>query len=118
MASASQPLAAGDSMSANLLDALTAHAGARETAIIEGAFRRERRRRARTQVHWPVLLLWDNWSNAIETVTQNLSSSGFYCWSQTPLTPGETLVCALKVPAYDPRREDRILKQSVLSICA
>jgi len=96
-------------MSANLLDSLTAHAGARETAIIEGAFRTERRRRARTQVHWPVLLLWDNWSNAIETVTQNLSSSGFYCLSQKPLTPGEALLCALKVPAYDPRREDRIL---------
>ena len=96
-------------MSANLRDSLTAHAGATETAIIECAFRPERRRRARTQVHWPVLLLRDNCSNAIETVTQNLSSSGFYCLSPKPMTPGEALVCSLKVPAYDPKRGDRIL---------
>lgn len=92
-------------MSANLLDLFTANAGARELAVIEGAFRPERRGRARTQVHWSVILLGDRASNAIETVTQNLSSSGFYCLSSKPLAPGESLVCALKVPAYDPKGE-------------
>jgi hypothetical protein len=94
-------------MSANLLDLFTAHAGAREVAIIESAFRPERRKRARTQVHWSVLLLCDREANTIETVTQNLSSSGFYCLSSKPLTPGESLSCALKVPAFDPKGEDR-----------
>jgi PilZ domain-containing protein len=92
-------------MSANLLDIFTAHAGARELAVIESAFRPERRRRARTQVHWPVMLLCDRELNAIETLTQNLSSSGFYCLSSKPLTPGEPLTCVLKIPAYDPTGE-------------
>lgn len=95
-------------MSANPIDAFTAHAGARETAIAESAFRPERRSRARTHVHWPVLLLPDQ-GEAIETVTHNLSSSGFYCFAHSPLTPGGCLVCTLKVPAYDPRDEERTL---------
>jgi hypothetical protein len=45
--------------------------------------------------------------DAVESVTQNLSSSGFYFLSPKPLAPGESLVCALKVPAYDPEGEER-----------
>ncbi len=96
-------------MSANLLDIFTAHAGARELAAIESAFRPDRRKRARTQVHWPVLLLRERGADAINTVTQNLSSSGFYCFSPAPLTPGESLLCTLKLPAYDPKGEERTL---------
>jgi hypothetical protein len=96
-------------MSANLLDLFEAHAGARERAIVESAFRPERRRRVRTQVHWPVLLLRDGELGVIETTTQNLSSSGFYCYCPEPIPPGESLVCTLKVPAYDPDSDGRAL---------
>lgn len=65
--------------------------------------------RARTQVHWPVLLLPDRTAHAIETVTQNLSSGGFYCFSPTALTPGESLLCTLRLPAYDPIDEQHAL---------
>lgn len=87
-------------MSAKLVDIFTVHPRGRE-------YRPERRRRARTHVHWPVLLLWDHGFNAIDTVTQNLSSSGFYCFSSTPVAPGAVLRCSLKVPAYDPKGEQR-----------
>jgi hypothetical protein len=96
-------------MSANPLDVLTAHVGTRELAAIESTFRPERRKRARTQVHWPVLLLRNHGAEAIETVTQNLSSNGFYCLSPEPLKPGESLLCTLKLPAFDPRGEERTL---------
>jgi hypothetical protein len=96
-------------MSANLIDFFAAHAGSRETAVVESALRPERRRRARTQVHWPVLLLRDRAPDAIETITHNLSSSGFYCFSPTPLAPGESLLCTLKLPAYDPNGQEQTL---------
>jgi hypothetical protein len=71
--------------------------------------RRDRRLRARTDIHWPVLLLPDHGLNPIDTVTQNLSSGGFYCFSMVPLLPGEVLYCSLKVPAHDPNAEERTL---------
>jgi hypothetical protein len=87
-------------MSAKLVDVFTVHAQGRE-------YRPERRKRARTNVHWPVLLLRDQGFNPIDTVTQNLSSSGFYCFSSTPVAPGAVLRCSLKVPAHDPKGEQR-----------
>lgn len=51
------------------------------------------------------MLLADD-GQAIETVTHNLSSSGFYCFAPTPLKPGGSLVCTLKVPAYDPKSKE------------
>jgi hypothetical protein len=93
----------------SLTDLLTAHPGAKETAAPDAAFRPERRRRARTRVHWPVRLLKDGASRFIETVTHNLSSSGFYCLSPVALTPGEALICTLRLPAHDPRSEQRTI---------
>ncbi len=42
-------------------------------------------------------------------MTQNLSSTGFYCLSPSPLMPGDYVVCTLKLPAHDPKGEERIL---------
>src|SRR5215469_16970372 len=96
-------------MSANPIDFFTTHAGLKDAAVVEGGVRPDRRRRARTQVHWPVLLLPGRGADAIETVTENLSSTGFYCFSTAPLTPGDPLLCRLKVPAYDPNGEEGAL---------
>ena len=96
-------------MSPNIVDVFTARFGANDRPAIEGASRHERRRRTRTLVHWPVLLLSDGGGHAIETVTRNLSSSGFYCLSSTALTPGERLFCTLRVPAHDPTAEGRAI---------
>lgn len=76
---------------------------------MEAGSRQERRKRMRTLVHWPVLLLRDRGAEAIDTVTQNLSSGGFYCLSPLALTPGESILCALRVPAHDPNGGNRAL---------
>ena len=41
-------------------------------------------------------------SEAIESVTRDLSSSGFFCLMRGPLTEGEYLVCSIKIPTHDP----------------
>jgi hypothetical protein len=62
----------------------------------------ERRRRARVCVHWPVLLFPNRiGEDAVETITQNLSSRGFYCLSSKPFTVGELLLCTLQIPTND-----------------
>ena len=96
-------------MSANMLDLSRAQTSCAEIAALDGDLRPERRERARTKVHWPVLLLRRDAPYAIETVTQNLSSKGFYCCTAESLTPGQLLFCKLKVPAYDPNGNGRAL---------
>ena len=63
----------------------------------------ERRRRARSHVHWAVLLFRDHGGDVVESLTRNLSSNGFYCLSEVAFTPGERLICALKIPSHDPK---------------
>jgi hypothetical protein len=95
-------------MSAHTLDVFTALTGARETATAENGFHPERRRRARTNVHWRVLLRFRS-RETVDTVTENLSSSGFYCLCPKPLEPGESILSVLLVPAHDPNGDERTL---------
>jgi hypothetical protein len=63
----------------------------------------ERRKRVRTRLHWPVLMFRDKpGSEAIESVTRDLSSSGFFCVMRIQLIEGEYLVCSIKIPTHDP----------------
>ena len=41
-------------------------------------------------------------SDAIESVTRDLSSSGFFCLMRAQLMEGERLVCSIKIPTHDP----------------
>lgn len=91
----------------HLIDAFTAQHAGKDLETSKSGWRAERRHRHRTPVHWPLALFRDGASTPIETVTQNLSSTGLYCLSPVPLTPGEKLRCALRVPAYDPHDEER-----------
>jgi hypothetical protein len=64
----------------------------------------ERRLRPRTRLHWPVLLLRERQgSQNFESVTRDLSSSGFYCFTRVQLAVGEQLRCSLRIPTHDPR---------------
>src|SRR5690349_11566312 len=65
------------------------------------AAKRDRRKRVRTSVHWPVVFRSPA-NEVFETITQNLSSQGFYCLSSTPLASGQPLLCWVTVPTYDP----------------
>jgi hypothetical protein len=77
---------------------------ARETADIgagrEPMLSAERRGRRRLGVRWRVSLWGGPLTETIETVTENLSSQGFYCLSKTPFVPGERLACRLHIPGH------------------
>jgi hypothetical protein len=77
-----------------------------EMPQLEGRFPLERRKRARTEVRWPVWLFSEGGQERVGSLTQNLSSSGFYCLAETPLTVGDTLLCILKVPSHEPNGKD------------
>jgi PilZ domain-containing protein len=89
------------------MDAYTNRRAGKDSVCAESEFRPERRQRRRTPIRWPLRLLRDDGLPAIETFTQNLSSSGFYCLSPVPLIAGETLQCTLHVPTYDPHDQGR-----------
>lgn len=89
-------------MSANPLELFMAYAGATASTAVAGVFPSERRKRTRTRVHWPVLLFRKEPTDAIASITADLSSSGFYCITRVPFSVGETLTCSLKMPSHDP----------------
>src|SRR5689334_16327236 len=63
----------------------------------------ERRRRVRTRLRWPILMFRETPSSeAIDSVTEDLSSSGFYCLTNAPLLEGERLICSIRIPTHDP----------------
>jgi hypothetical protein len=88
-------------MSAKVLVQYAPFMSAGKPAIHDRVPHRERRRRARTNLHWPVLFRYHR-ADPVASVTENLSSHGFYCLSQTPFTSGELLLCWLTVPTHDP----------------
>jgi hypothetical protein len=53
---------------------------------------------------------------ALETVTQNLSSDGFYCRIGTPFVAGERLECAFSVPAHHPNTTEQMLLECKVRI--
>ncbi len=88
-------------MSTNPRELFTAKAGLGKPLNGDTAYRSERRKRVRTKVHWALLLFQES-CEAVETVTLDLSSSGFYCLSRIPFSCGEVLICSLRVPTYEP----------------
>jgi hypothetical protein len=89
-------------MSANPLELFSAYGGLAKPAELPAPHSSERRKRARTRLHWPVLLFRSHAADAIESLTRDLSSEGFYCLAKMPFTVGESLICTLKVPTHDP----------------
>ena len=72
--------------------------GLRRSAEVEVPEHRERRRRVRADVHWAVHLVRHPSRAPIESVTDNLSSEGFYCRCDESFVPGEFLECLVLVP--------------------
>ena len=70
---------------------------------------RERRRRSRVQVHWPVcFIIRMSTADCVRTVTHDLSSDGFYCLANTPFIPGEIRECVLGVPMHRSHSGDQV----------
>ena len=64
--------------------------------------RAERRKRARVRVRWRLVLSRDpSGEEAVETLTEDLSSDGFYCFSKVPFAAGELLFCKIHIPIAD-----------------
>src|SRR4051812_12744866 len=79
-----------------------------ETAV-ERAQAQERRKRVRTTVHWPILFFRNHvGDSSVESTTQNLSSTGFFCFSHTQFEVGESLFCTIRVPSHDPESKTRL----------
>jgi hypothetical protein len=59
----------------------------------------ERRKRKRVALHWPLRLFRDPASASVESITENLTSNGFYCYSREPFEIGERLECIIAIPS-------------------
>jgi hypothetical protein len=75
----------------------------------ETTVRSDRRNRLRARVHWPVVFVRAVPAETVETMTQNLTSEGFYCLSPSSFIAGERLTCCLKLPGHDPAGRDQLL---------
>lgn len=55
----------------------------------------DRRKRQRVPLHWSVQLARKAGSQTVETVTENLSSEGFFCIAREQFKQGERLKCVI-----------------------
>ena len=59
---------------------------------------RRQRKRLKLRCH---LQLWRGDGVPLEAETDNISSTGFYCITQAPFSPGEDLTCELFIRSYE-----------------
>jgi len=60
----------------------------------------ERRRSPRAALHWTLYLICNSARHPLRTETQDISSDGFYCLVDQPITPGEQIKCDIVVPTH------------------
>ena len=89
-------------MSANPLELSAVYSGLSKPAELENPLPQERRKRTRNHLHWSLLLFRNQRAEAVESLTRDLSSNGFYCVTGVAFTPGERVICTLKIPTHDP----------------
>jgi hypothetical protein len=61
----------------------------------------ERRRHPRIALRWALSLSRPGQLNRVESVTENLSRAGFYCFLPQKLEIGEDVDCVLEIPTRD-----------------
>ena len=61
----------------------------------------ERRRHPRIALRWGIALSRAGDPGVIESVTENLSRAGFFCFSPRRLEIGEDINCVLEIPTRD-----------------
>ncbi len=66
----------------------------------------ERRRGERMPLHWRAKLIRANGA-VLSTITENFSSSGFYCLITDRLIPGEEVDCHISIPPDHVSRGNR-----------
>lgn len=81
-----------------------------DTTALRDPVEKDRRRRSRMQVHWPVIFSDGATNGALESVTHDLSSGGFYCVASAALIPGEMRTCMLAIPAHHRNSGDHMVQ--------
>lgn len=66
--------------------------------IVNGNAQRERRRRPRLKLAYPLRLYRPGEAFRTETVTENISCDGFFCVTRRAFHSGETLPCEVVIP--------------------
>jgi PilZ domain len=61
----------------------------------------DRRKRQRSPVHWLVSFPVAGTNDLVQTVTQDISSDGFYCIVNARFAPGEIRHCTLMLPTHN-----------------
>ena len=72
----------------------------------------DRRRRSRSKVRWPVLIFRGSGPETVESVTEDVSSAGFFCFTESPecaFASGELITCTIRLPKHDVHRNDQTL---------
>jgi hypothetical protein len=69
----------------------------------------DRRKRTRSKVRCPILIFRETDQEAVESVTENLSSAGFFCFSEIVFTCGEPLTCTIRIQQHDSRANELTL---------
>lgn len=67
----------------------------------------DRRRAGRVELRWRIQLRPAEGGDVIRGQTQNVSTTGFYCTAEQPLSPGDHLECELSVA------EDTVMRRRV-----
>jgi PilZ domain len=71
----------------------------------------ERRARPRVRLHWPVSIMQNEGEpRVLSTVTENLSSQGFFCLVDQPLPAGQRVECILKLPQPGAAEGSQVLR--------
>lgn len=79
---------------------------------------RDRRRRYRARVHWPVQFEGRDDCDLLPTETQDISSDGFYCRSKVVFSPGNlSIVLSMYRRIVPKRREGCSLSNAEFASC-
>lgn len=76
----------------------------------------ERRKKPRYALRCRVLFFQQTSDAVAEGVTENLSTSGFYCRSLTRLRIGESLTCLLKMPSHESANDESLLLECLVRV--
>jgi len=102
----------GTPMLAKPSDDLFPQPASQKKSVFAAPSRPDRRRRVRTHLHVPVFFFASGERAAVETMTQDLSSQGFYCVSPVPFPVNGLVPCNMKIPVYQPDRSEQFVPMS------
>jgi hypothetical protein len=68
----------------------------------------ERRRSCRFTVRWPLSIELFGDGTAVQGMTENLNSRGFYCTVPEPAVKGQIVACVIRLPSPNPEESAQV----------